>query len=508
MRPLLTPDQARALDDATQAAGTSASTLMERAGSALARGALDLAGGAYGRRAVAVCGIGNNGGDGFVAARHLARAGMRVTAAYPETAEGFSDETSQQMLRLQDTIARIEPWSARTLRDLDRADVVVDALFGTGFHGVPRGVHAEMIEAVNDRAAPVVAADMPSGVDGASGAVDGVAVRAEVTVAFGAEKVGTVLLPGAEYAGFVEIADIGFSAEMVPSDLAIVEREDLAGLLPVRGPEANKRSSGVVLVIAGSRDMTGAPQLVARAAARTGAGLVQVAAPESALPAIQAGLTEATFLGLPETEIGTVAPGALDVLKERIGASDAIVLGPGVGRHPDTSSVVRDLVRSHDVPIVVDADALNAFEGRAGGLASRAAQIVITPHAGEAERLLGIPAAEIDAHRIRFARDLAGRAGAVTLLKGKPTVIASSSDTAMIVDTGTPALATAGTGDVLSGMIGGLLARGVGSLDAACAAAFIHGIAGRIASEDLGEGVTADDVLEALPRARDEVERP
>ena len=508
MRPVLSPDEARALDEATQARGTSPETLMERAGASVARSALDLTGGSYGRRAVAVCGTGNNGGDGSVAARHLARAGMRVTAVYPDSAGGFGPLAALQIERLGTTSARAQAWSGQAERDLDRADVVVDALFGTGMREIASGVHAEMIGAMNECAAPVVAADIPSGVDGETGAADGPAVRAEVTVAFGAEKVGTCLLPGAELAGFVEVADIGFPPELVPSDLMVLERDDVAAVLPRRGPGSNKRSSGVVLVIAGSRDMTGAPQLVARAAARIGAGLVQVAAPESALPAIQAGLTDATFLGLPETEIGTIAPGALDLLKERIWAADTIVLGPGLGRHPDTSSVVRDLVRSHEVPMVVDADALNAFEGRAGGFASRAAQIVITPHAGEAERLLGVDARQIDAERIHFSRDLAGRASAVALLKGKPTVIAEPNGTARIVDTGTAALATAGTGDVLSGMIGGLLARGVGSFDAAGAAAFVHGVAGRIAAEDFGEGVTAADVLESVTRARAEVEAP
>ncbi|MEX2102129.1 MAG: NAD(P)H-hydrate dehydratase, partial [Actinomycetota bacterium] len=296
--------------------------------------------------------------------------------------------------------------------------------------------------------------------------------------------------------------------EEVPRGLGVSEAADVAAVWPARSEESHKRSSGVVLVIAGSRDMTGAPRLVARAAARVGAGLVQVAAPTSALPAIQAGLVGATFLALPETEDGTLAPGAIEALKEHLEGADAVAIGPGLGRHPDTDGTVRDLVQAHTVPTVVDADALNAFEGRVGALITNRSGIVLTPHAGEASRLLGVPAGQIDADRVGSVRALANHAEAVALLKGRRTAIAEPAGKTRINETGTPVLATGGTGDVLTGVIAGLLARGTSSLDAASAGAFVHGIAGGLAGEELGEGTTAEDLVELLPAAVEEVLAP
>jgi ADP-dependent NAD(P)H-hydrate dehydratase / NAD(P)H-hydrate epimerase len=514
VRPVLSPEEAGALDHETQARGISARSLMEAAGTAVARVAIDVAGGVYGRRAVVVCGKGNNGGDGFVAARHLARRGLRVAVIALEDPAELRDEAAANAARLAETDAVLRPFSPATLaRELGRADVAVDAIFGTGFRGIPEDEWAGAIDALNDGPSPVVAVDIPSGVNGSTGAVEGEAVSAEVTVTFGAEKRGTVLLPGAERAGLVEVADIGFPKDLVASRVGLVDREDVAATLPTRPVDTHKQASGIVLAIGGSRDMTGAPRLMGSAAYRAGAGLVTVAVPIGILPVVQAGLAEATFAPVPETGGGSVARAALAALADRLETVDAVAIGPGLGRDEQTQAFVRSFVKVCPVPMVIDADALNAFAGRAGELAERAGEAVLTPHTGEFARLSGAKAAQIEADRIGHAEDLARMTGAVVLLKGSRTVIAAPGagdggtgpGEVRISAEGTPALATAGSGDVLTGTVAALLAREVEPLQAAAAGAFLHGVAGRLAGRVAGEGTTAEDVCVLLPEARAEI---
>jgi NAD(P)H-hydrate epimerase len=503
MKPVLTPEEAAALDRATQAVGTSARALMERAGAAVARACLDLLGGGYGRRAVVVCGKGNNGGDGFVAARHLERAGVRTAVVLLEPEASAAAENLGRLRR--ETAARVVPFERGSLSaELRRADIAVDAIFGTGFRGAPEGPWADAIAAVNAADAPVVAVDIASGVDGATGSVEGAAVRAALTVTFGAAKLGSVLLPGAEYAGDVRVVDIGFDDDALPSEVGLTEPADVEAALPVRATDGHKKASGTVVVVAGSRTMTGAVRLVARAAARAGAGYVVVAVPSSILPIVQAGLTEAVFLPLPETPDGAVAFDGLGPALDALGRAHAVAIGPGLGRDRETVRFVRELVRESPVPAVLDADALNAFAGEATAIAGRKADAVLTPHLGELERLAGRPPAD----PVTEARALAAGADAVALVKGTRTVVAATDGRVRVNPTGTPALATAGTGDVLTGTIGGLLARSVHPFDAAWAAAFVHGLAGIAAGEALGDGVVAWDVAERLPEAFARAVRP
>ena len=502
MKPVLSPAESAALDRESRARGITVDTLMENAGRAVARAALGVIGGAYGRRAVVVCGKGNNGGDGFVAARHLARPGVRVAVLLLADEGSLADETAANFRRLAEVGIEARPFSAERMnRELARADVAIDAVFGTGFRGRPEGAHAEAIAAMNRSSAPVVAVDIPSGVNGETGAVDGEAAYALVTVTFGAAKLGVVLFPGAAHSGLVQVVDIGFLPDLVKSDLLLVEEEDVSAVLPHRRPDDEKRRTGVVLVIGGSREMTGAVRLMAEAAYRSGAGLVSVAAPASVVPVVQVGLAEATFVPLPETEHGTVAKAALDVLGERLGAFDSIAIGPGLTRNDETAEFVRALVGTSQVPMVLDADGLNAFEGRAGQIAERRADVVLTPHAGEFARLAGIPPADVLHDRVGHARKLAGEVQGVVLLKGRPALVASPSGEVRINPTGGPSLATAGSGDVGTGAIAALVARGLDPLEAATAGAYVHGLAGTLAGMDLGEGTTARDVLEKLPHA-------
>jgi hydroxyethylthiazole kinase-like uncharacterized protein yjeF len=499
VKPILTPREAVELDRASQARGIEAGDLMERAGRAVARAVVDVTGGTYGRRAVVVCGKGNNGGDGLVAARYLSAWGMGVAAFLLEDAGALREPAASKRRRVaSETDVRLRRFDAATAkRELARADVAVDAIFGTGFRGIPQGEHAEAIAVLNAAKAPCVAIDIPSGVEGESGAIDGEGVWAALTVTFGAAKTGAVLMPGAERAGDVRVVDVGFPDDLVPASAGLTEPADVADVLPAREADAHKKASGTLLVLAGSRAMTGAARLIARAAGRAGAGYVIAAVPGSILPIVQAGLTEAVFLPLPETADGTVAAAALDVVGERLEGAHALAIGPGLSTQAETQAFIRELVRVASVPLVVDADGLNAFAGKPELIADRKTDAVLTPHLGELARLLG----EGGTDRLRDARDLAARTEAVALVKGTRTVIAQPGGRARVNPTGSSALATAGTGDVLTGVIGALLARGLDPFDAAWAGAYVHGLAGVLAAADLDDGTLAGDVAERLPEA-------
>jgi ADP-dependent NAD(P)H-hydrate dehydratase / NAD(P)H-hydrate epimerase len=503
MKPVLLPDEAAELDERSRARGITADALMEAAGREVADAALRLLGGAYGRRALVVSGKGNNGGDGLVAARHLDRAGVRTTILLLD--EAVREPAATNLRRLEETGVRRRSFSSGAIeRELERADVAIDAIFGTGFRGTPEGGSAEAIRTLDASGVPVVAVDIPSGVNGATGAVEGDAVHADVTVTFGAAKLGLVLYPGAAFAGVVEVEPIGFPEDLIRSEAQLVEREDAAERLPRREPDTHKRAAGYAVVVGGSRRMTGAVALAGRAAYRAGAGLVAIAVPERILSVVEGAVREAVFVDLPETDAGSIANGS-DRLDEVFGQADALAIGPGMTTDPATSEWIRGVVRSSEVPVVLDADGLNAFAVRADELSDRKADLVLTPHAGEFARLAGVSATDLQADRIRHLRELAARASATVLLKGSRTLIATPDGLVRINPTGGPALATGGTGDVLTGMIAGLVARGLEVADAATAAAFVHGIAGKLAAEDLGDGATAGDVLERVPVAMREV---
>lgn len=514
VKPILSPAEAAELDRASQERGVTAEVLMERAGREVADAAIRLAGGASGRRAVVVCGKGNNAGDGFVAARHLDARGMRVCVVLLEDRAALHEPAATNLARLG-SVVRVRPRSEgrsgggtdRVLeRELGRSDVIVDAIFGTGFRGVPHGVHARAVEAINAAGVTVVAVDVPSGVSGETGAVTGAAVRADLTVTFGAAKAGLVLLPGSRLAGIVEVADIGFPGDLVRSQLALVEASDVARWLPGRAADTHKRSAGYAAVIGGSRTMTGAVCLMAEAAYRAGAGLVVAAVPASILPVIQGAVREAVFAPLPETDEGTIAGGS-DRLEEILGQAGALAIGPGMTSDEQTASWVRGVVRSSQIPVVLDADGLNAFAGRAAELAERRADLVLTPHAGEFARLAGLDARDVEADRVPHVRKLAAETQAVVLLKGSRTLVAEPDGSIRVNPTGGPFLATGGTGDVLTGMVAGMLARGLAPADAASAAAYVHGVAGSMAAEVAGEGTTAGDVLSRVAEALAEVRR-
>ncbi len=453
LQPLLTADETRRAEAAHQG---SLEELMERAGSAVAEHVLRQ----FPGRVTVVCGGGNNGGDGRVCARRLRDAGREV-----QVVEGVGD--------------------------LGEPDVIVDALLGIGLTDAPREDAARMIELMNASGRPVVAVDVPSGVNASTGEIAGAAVTATATVTFGAPKVGLAVAPGLFHAGSVHVAPIGLRPRehehsLVPAS-ALLE-------VPRKRTESTKYSAGSVLIVGGSRGLTGAPMLAALAAFRSDAGYVAVAAPESTLPVLETALLEVVKRPLPEDSSGRLLPRSLDAILEAADKADAVAIGPGLGRSDGTVELVRLLLEQLELPVVLDADGLWGLEPFA-----RKAPTVLTPHSGELAGLLGVDAREVDAHRLDAVRRATARFGSVVLLKGADTLVAAPREGILVATYGTPALATAGSGDVLTGIVAAFLAKGMEPRFAAAAAAVAHGVAAELV--DPQAGVMASDLLPELRRA-------
>ena len=495
MRPLLHPEEMSAADEAAIERGTPAFVLMERAGRALARVAIELAGGRYGKRALVVCGKGNNGGDGFAAARFLIREGVLVRCLTVVDVGEIEGAAAEHLGRLQASGCTVQRFAGDPL---GRADVIVDAIFGTGFRGVVEGVPATAIDLINESDAPVVSADIPSGVAGATGRIEGPAVKAAVTVAMAAEKYGTATGEGAARSGRVIVAEIGIPVSNAAAGVA--DESDVGVLLPRRAPDAHKRSGGAVAVLAGSTDMTGAAVLVAQGAARSGSGYVTVGGVRRVIEVVQNSLFEVLAKSLGDRDVLT--RDSLSVFEEVIERADALAVGPGLGRGDSQLGLVESLLDEVSIPVVLDADGLNVLGKHTEALSRRSEPMVITPHPAELARLLEISTEDVQADRMGAARKAATEFGCVVLLKGFRTVVAKHDGAAVVNPTGGPELATAGTGDVLTGVVAALLAAGLVDFEAAWAGAFIHGKAGSIASSYLGSsGVLAGDVADALPEA-------
>ncbi|MEA2314075.1 MAG: ADP-dependent NAD(P)H-hydrate dehydratase / NAD(P)H-hydrate epimerase [Solirubrobacteraceae bacterium] len=513
LTPLPDAEQMRAIDSwAIERGGVAGIELMERAGAGVARAVERLA---PDGPVTVVCGKGNNGGDGLVAARLLRDAGRSVSVvcvAPPAELSGDAQANLERLpgerpLRLDGSAWAQDaaPASAASAgKLLEGQSAIVDALLGTGFHGAPRGAVAEAIDAINAARGCVVSVDVPSGVDASSGVVGGTAVRASATVTFHAGKPGLWINPGKQHAGELETIDIGIPRG-APAEAAVgLIEASVLGALPRRGASSTKFDSGQVLVVGGSRGLTGAPRLSALASLRAGAGYVTACVPAS-LQAVLAtgGPPEVMSRGLPDYD-GSLVPDALEGVLEASERGGALALGPGLGRAGAAGAFARALALRARVPIVLDADGLNAHAGRLEQLRERSAPTVLTPHAGELGRLLELPSSEIERERLRHVRDAAARAGAVAVLKGDDTLVCDPHGLLGVSRGGSPALATAGTGDVLTGVIAALLAQGLEPFAAACAGVWLHAEAGREAARRVGavEGVLASDVIDALPAAR------
>jgi NAD(P)H-hydrate epimerase len=498
--PLLDADGMREVDRwAIEDQGVPSLQLMERAGEGVAQALERLV---PDGPVVVLCGKGNNGGDGLVAARLLrehARAVEVICACEPSELSGDARVNLERLpgrppLRLEDD-------SAGEL--LAGAAGLLDALLGTGFQGDPHGLVAQAIEMVNEAAAPVVSVDVPSGVDASSGAIARSAVEADLTVTFHAAKPGLWIAPGKAHAGTVLTLDIGIPRGAPSTAEMGLIGAGVLGELPRRSAASTKFTSGHVVVVGGSQGLMGAPSMAALAAMRAGAGYVTVCVPGSQTAMIDGQLMEAMTRGLAEAHASLVPQavhGALDALAK----AGSLTLGPGLGKDEQAFAFARELAGRASLPTLIDADGLNAHAGRLHELAERQAPTVLTPHAGELARLLGVETEEVERHRLGHARAAAITARAVVVLKGDDTLIASPDGPVLVSRGGSPALATAGTGDVLSGTISALLAQGSEPLAAAAVGVTLHGAAGREAARRQGapEGVIASDVIAALPAVR------
>ena len=513
LTPLPDAETMRGVDRwAIEEQGVDGLELMERAGATVVRSLEQMA--ADGPVTV-LCGKGNNGGDGLVVARLLRQAGREVSVVSTSDPAEMRGDARTNLERLPgkgpmrtdgatwDEPAQDGPGSVDHAL-LARSAVLVDALLGTGFQGELRGELAELVAAMNEAGTPILSVDVASGVDASTGVLAGVAVRATRTVTFHAAKPGHWIHPGKAYSGKVEVVPIGIprGAPMAAS-IGLIE-DSVLGLLPRRGASSTKFASGHVLVVGGSVGMTGAPAMAARAAMRAGAGYVTALVPSAIQTILASGATpELMTRGLPE-EDGSLSEDALEHVLEASGRGGALALGPGLGRTDAAGGFARRLARESELAMVLDADGLNAHAGRLGELAGRQAATVLTPHAGELGRLLELESAAIEHDRLLHARAAAALSGAIVVLKGDDTLIADPSGRVALSTGGSPALATAGTGDVLSGVISALLSQQLDPFVAAAAGVLLHARAGRLAALHAGcaEGVIASDVIEALPGAR------
>lgn len=528
--------------------------LMENAGRAVAEAAVAMLGGsAVGKRVVILAGKGNNGGDGSGAGRWLVNGGAVVTLVLtgrPEELVGSAADELQFYLSSGGALVCWNParpegpggsagsaaglleaarrfaetdGETRRLRELlGQADLIVDALLGTGFSGRLRWPCLVLCTLTNDAEAPVLAVDIPTGVQADDGACAVGAMQADRTVTMALPKQGLYLYPGAACAGLLTVADIGMSAPLLapPEEARFVpSAADIAALLPQRPRTLHKGLSGRVTLVAGSTGYLGAAALAGQAAVKGGAGLVTLLTPASARPLLAVKLTEVMVKGLPEgpavpveaagTATGTLVPGGLApaavtmVLDESSGA-DALAIGPGLGTSEETGTAIRQILLDTQLPCVIDADALTALQGHTDLLLHMAADKVLTPHPGEMARLTGLTVGQIERDRVETARTYARQWQCVLLLKGVPTVVALPDGTAYLNTTGNPAMATGGCGDVLTGLLAALLAQGLPAGDAAVAAAYLHGLAGDLAAGG-SVGLAASELAACLPEARKQV---
>lgn len=505
---VVTPRQMREIDArAIKKYKVPGLTLMEKAGRALA----DQAGAMLGdqRSVCVVCGKGNNGGDGLAAARLLKQEGCEVLVFLLGAVSNLKGDARTNARKLKTAKIRISEIRggsgiAALRAGLKGSELAIDAIFGTGFQGPADKLAGQAIEAINSSGRKILSADIPSGVDGETGQAEGPAVRASVTVTMGLLKTGLLFYPGKELAGRVVVADIGFPdkcvAEQKPN-VRMVQGSAIKDWLPARKPDAHKGSCGTVLALAGSGGMTGAACLTSLAAMRSGAGLVYLGIPESLNDIIEAKLTEVITKPLPETRNRTLSLAALERILKLTGKADSMVIGPGLSAHPETAELVQSVIRSVNLPAVLDADGLNALASRPELLRS-ATSLILTPHYGELSRLMKIEISQIKAEPLKYALEAARKFNQVVVLKGAPTVTARPDGRAWINTTGNSGMATAGSGDVLAGLIGGLLAQGLAPERAAVLGAYLHGLAGDLAAENKTEYcMLAGDILDTLPEA-------
>jgi ADP-dependent NAD(P)H-hydrate dehydratase / NAD(P)H-hydrate epimerase len=506
---------ARKMQDLDRAAihdfGIPGSVLMENAGRGTYENIVETVPDAAGRPIAVLCGRGNNGGDGLVIARCFHNDGARVTAFLFADAGKVAGDALTNLEAFKEAGGRLiqitdEAQWMQYAPGIQQASIIIDALLGTGLSSEVRGLYHSAIESINAASgATVVAVDIPSGIDATTGAVLGAAVKAHFTCTFGLAKKGLVIHPGAQYAGRLEIIDIGIPAELVESsdiNEYLLDGDMLAGIVPVRKPDSHKGTYGHGFIIAGSPGKTGAAAMCAQAAMRAGAGLVTVGVPASLNPILEAKLSEPMTEPLPEEAGGFLGTLSLPRITELLQGKSVVAIGPGMGDHTKTSVLMSWIIEAAAVPLVIDADGLNILARNVGALSRLRVPAVLTPHPGEMARLTGLPAQAVQADRIGCARKFAQQYNVIVALKGSRTVIAAPGGSIYVNPTGNPGMASGGMGDALTGLITGLIAQGIDPLKATLLAVYIHGMIGDdIARERAPLGILATDIIERIPTA-------
>lgn len=509
---LVSAKEMRSLDRrAVRECGIKGLVLMENAGKGVADVVKRQCARAKGRRVSIVAGKGNNGGDGFVCARHLKKSRFNVTVFSLAMLDdikgdaGVNARAWQKMGGPVETVLRPADLKKHASTFI-HSTVIVDGLLGTGLTSNVRGVYGAAIKFINNLGRPVVAIDVPSGIDASTGKVLGSAVRATVTATMALPKIGLYVYPGRDFSGSVEVVDIGMPGELIekaPLKWNLMDDDCVKRLLVPRKRDTHKGTYGHLLVLAGSPGKTGAAYMTAMGAMRAGAGLVTLGVPESVHQLMEAKTVEVMTYPLAETDDKGLGECSWKETKALMKGKAAVIVGPGLGRSVHLIGFVEKLVKESKVPVVIDADGLNALEGKTSVLKKAGCECILTPHPGEMARLLGIGAKHVQADRVGSAKTLSKKTGCTVVLKGAGTIIATPptpKGSGFVNPTGNPGMATAGTGDVLTGMIGGLIAQGLAPVDASAAAVYIHGLAGDAVAAERGEiGMIATDLLEKVP---------
>lgn len=492
--------------------------LMENAGRSVAEEADRSFGPLIQQKVLVFCGKGNNGGDGFVVARHLLNKGAEVSVVLmvaPRGLKGDAKRNFEILKRIQKknrSSLSIQQFSEGLLRQLVNPHLIIDAIFGTGFSGAVRKPFAAAMRWINQSGAPVIAVDIPSGVNGTSGVVENVAVHAMSTVTLGLIKSGLICHQGRDQSGLIKRIDIGIPS-VVSNDkrlkTKLVEAKDVRAVLPSRPSTAHKYSVGKIFVLAGSKGFTGAAALCASAALRAGAGAVILGTPESVYAVLARKLNETIVLPLPATPDGTLSLQGEEKIVDKLSWADVVVIGPGLSQQEETQKLIQSLIRNAKGNLVLDADGLNAIAMLGTRTLKKSnASVILTPHTGELSRLIGSSSADIERTRIESARKASKSLRATVVLKGAPTATAAEGGEVYLNSTGNPGMATVGSGDVLSGIIASFWAQRMQKEAAAYSAVYTHGFAGDLAAKALGErSIVAQDLVDFLPQAFQTIER-
>ncbi|NLF46614.1 MAG: NAD(P)H-hydrate dehydratase [Syntrophomonadaceae bacterium] len=490
--------------------------LMENAGRQTAEMVKDMSGCLEGKKVIILAGRGNNGGDGLAAARHLLNGGACPVVFLLGQADQLSPDSEINLTILQKMTDKIYPlieeghWE-KLIWELLGGDIIIDAIYGIGFKGGFSDFETRIVQLINHSKLPVLSVDIPSGVDADSGVVRGEAVKAAATVTFALPKLGLVLEPGREFAGRLTIADISIPGDLLENPhlpVNLITEAMAASLLGPRDINAHKGTYGHALLIGGSTGLSGAILLAAQGALKSGAGLVSAALPASLVGIFDAVSREVMSIPLVETLQGAIALEALPAIENILGTSSVCAVGPGLSRYNEANAILRFILERAGIPVVIDADGLNALEGDINIIKERQVPVVLTPHPGEMARMTGKSIEEIQADRIHYAVHYAREWGATVVLKGNKTIVAAPDGQAYINITGNPGMASAGSGDILCGMITGFISQGITPVKAAVLAVYLHGLSGDHAAAARGQrGLVAGDLLEALPQVMAQFEK-